>query len=62
MKLINDIINLINAPYFITDDPYIEVFNPRITILEDGEYQYKIITERKIITKHWIRLKTNYRP
>ena len=47
MKLINDIINLINAPYFITDDPYIEVFNPRITILEGGEYQYKIITERK---------------
>lgn len=47
MNIINQLINILNPPYEIEDNPEIKIYNPKITLIDKDEYRYKIITSKK---------------
>lgn len=46
MNIINQLINILNPPYEIEDNPEIKIYNPKITLIDKDEYRYKIITSK----------------
>ena len=46
MKILNYLINIVNPPYEIEENPEIKIYNPKITIIDKGQQQFQISNKR----------------